>query len=233
MCILSLLCLKKKKKKKGRGVKQSYRYYRLQTFKYHFKHSTSQKACRHVNKEPKAILNCRFNPDMSSSYQPGGIKMTLENAHLWQSFHSVGTEMIITKHGRRMFPHCGVRVSGLQPFANYVVMLDIIPLDGFKYKWKKEQWEVAGLADPHPPCRTYMHPDSPAPGSHWMKQPVSFPKLKLTNNTLNQHSHVRPFFFFFLPPLLKNCMSCWSSCEAAVLTTTPPCWLNYNTICLM
>ncbi|XP_030597892.1 T-box-containing protein TBX6L-like [Archocentrus centrarchus] len=127
---------------------------------------------------------------MSSSYQPGGIKMTLENAHLWQSFHSVGTEMIITKHGRRMFPHCGVRVSGLQPFANYVVMLDIIPLDGFKYKWKKEQWEVAGLADPHPPCRTYMHPDSPAPGSHWMKQPVSFPKLKLTNNTLNQHGHI-------------------------------------------
>lgn len=26
--------------------------------------------------------------------------MTLENCDLWNSFHSLGTEMIITKHGR-------------------------------------------------------------------------------------------------------------------------------------
>ncbi|XP_063336337.1 T-box-containing protein TBX6L-like [Pelmatolapia mariae] len=127
---------------------------------------------------------------LAHPYQPSGIRMTLENADLWQSFHSIGTEMIITKHGRRMFPHCSVRVSGLQPFTNYVITMDIVPVDGFKYKWKKEQWEIAGAADPHPPCRTYTHPDSPAPGRHWMKQPLSFPKLKLTNNTLNQHGHI-------------------------------------------
>uniref|UniRef100_A0A668T8J7 T-box domain-containing protein n=1 Tax=Oreochromis aureus TaxID=47969 RepID=A0A668T8J7_OREAU len=138
---------------------------------------------------------------LAHPYQPSGIRMTLENADLWQSFHSIGTEMIITKHGRRMFPHCRVRVSGLQPFTNYVITMDIVLVDGFKYKWKKEQWEMAGAADPHPPCHTYMHPDSPAPGRHWMKQPLSFPKLKLTNNTLNQHGHVRQppsFLFFFL-----------------------------------
>lgn len=49
---------------------------------------------------------------------------------------------------------------------------------------------MAGKAEPQPPCRTYLHPDSPAPGSHWMKQSVSFLKLKLTNNTLDQHGHV-------------------------------------------
>uniref|UniRef100_A0AAX7SXI2 T-box domain-containing protein n=1 Tax=Astatotilapia calliptera TaxID=8154 RepID=A0AAX7SXI2_ASTCA len=119
-------------------------------------------------------------------YQPSGIRVTLENADLWQSFHSIGTEMIITKHGRRMFPHCSVRVSRLQPFTNYVITMDIVPVDGFKYK----HWEIAGAADPHPPCRTYTHPDSPAPGRHWMKQPLSFPKLKLTNNTLDQHGHI-------------------------------------------
>ena len=28
----------------------------------------------------------------------------------------------------------------------------------------------------------YMHPDSPNTGAHWMRQEVSFGKLKLTNN---------------------------------------------------
>ncbi|KAM9841696.1 T-box-containing protein TBX6L-like [Aulostomus maculatus] len=129
-------------------------------------------------------------PPAADSYQQGSIKMTLENSDLWKSFHGIGTEMIITKHGRRMFPHCSVSVTGLQPFANYVLMMDMIPVDSFKYKWKKERWEVAGKAEPQPPCRTYMHPDSPATGSHWMKQSLSFLKMKLTNNTLDQHGHI-------------------------------------------
>lgn len=57
-------------------------------------------------------------------------------------------------------------------------------------QWKKEQWDVAGKAEPQPMCRTYMHPDSPAPGSHWMKQSLSFLKMKLTNNMLDQQGHV-------------------------------------------
>ncbi|XP_005735422.1 T-box transcription factor TBX2b-like [Pundamilia nyererei] len=83
------------------------------------------------------IADSSLNESMSllaHPYQPSGIRVTLENADLWQSFHSIGTEMIITKHGRRMFPHCSVRVSGLQPFTNYVITMDIVPVDGFKYK---------------------------------------------------------------------------------------------------
>uniref|UniRef100_A0A3B3YF12 T-box domain-containing protein n=1 Tax=Poecilia mexicana TaxID=48701 RepID=A0A3B3YF12_9TELE len=82
----------------------------------------------------------RLNPVMplsssaANSYQQGCIRMTLEDSELWKSFHTVGTEMIITKHGRRMFPHCSISLSGLQPFANYVVMVDIIPADNLKYK---------------------------------------------------------------------------------------------------
>uniref|UniRef100_A0A3B4B1B5 T-box domain-containing protein n=1 Tax=Periophthalmus magnuspinnatus TaxID=409849 RepID=A0A3B4B1B5_9GOBI len=129
-------------------------------------------------------------PPTGEGFQHSSIRINLENSDLWKSFHNVGTEMIITKHGRRMFPHCSVSLSGLQPFANYVIMVDMIPVDGYKYKWKKEQWEVAGKAEPQPPCRTYVHPDSPAPGSHWLKQSLSFLKLKLTNNTLDQHGHI-------------------------------------------
>ncbi|XP_067084370.1 T-box transcription factor 16 [Osmerus mordax] len=124
------------------------------------------------------------------AYLQGNIRMTLEDSELWKSFSEIGTEMIITKPGRRMFPHCKISLSGLIPCAKYILLVDMVPEDGFRYKWNKEKWEVAGKAEPQPPCRTYLHPDSPAPGSHWMKQPVSFLKLKLTNNTLDQHGHI-------------------------------------------
>uniref|UniRef100_A0A8C6SDN6 T-box transcription factor 16 n=1 Tax=Neogobius melanostomus TaxID=47308 RepID=A0A8C6SDN6_9GOBI len=124
------------------------------------------------------------------AYLQGNIRLTLEDPKLWKSFHEIGTEMIITKPGRRMFPHCKVNLSGLIPCAKYILLVDMVPVDGFRYKWNKDKWEVAGKAEPQPPCRTYLHPDSPAPGSHWMKQSVSFLKLKLTNNTLDQHGHI-------------------------------------------
>ncbi|TRY56621.1 hypothetical protein DNTS_023522 [Danionella cerebrum] len=216
------------------------------------------------------------------SYHQGNIRMTLEEPELWRSFHQIGTEMIITKPGRRMFPHCKISLSGLVPYAKYILLVDMVPEDGLRYKdemeirkkpfkrngrvfgetftplrfkeprvflflqkpaggvgrhtlvhtlshtpqtpqdlmptvpftpldseirslvkdslkpdvslltceWNKEKWEVAGKSEPQPPYRTYLHPDSPAPGSHWMKQPVSFLKLKLTNNALDQHGHI-------------------------------------------
>nr|XP_019937443.1 PREDICTED: T-box-containing protein TBX6L-like isoform X2 [Paralichthys olivaceus] len=127
----------------------------------------------------KSNMSVPRSPPAADSYQQGCIRMTLENADLWKSFHNIGTEMIITKHGRRVFPHCSVSLTGLQPFANYIIMMDMVPEDSFKYKWKKNQWEVAGKAEPQPPCRTYMHPDSPATGSHWMKQSLSFLKIIL------------------------------------------------------
>uniref|UniRef100_UPI003AAFDF91 T-box protein VegT-like n=1 Tax=Centroberyx gerrardi TaxID=166262 RepID=UPI003AAFDF91 len=140
--------------------------------------------------DSKPNLSMPQPPPVADSYQQGCIKMTLENADLWKAFHSIGTEMIITKHGRRMFPHCNVSLSGLQPYANYVVMVDMVPADSLRYKWNKEQWEVAGKAEPQPPCRTYRHPDSPAIGNHWMKRSLSFLKMKLTNNTLDQRGQI-------------------------------------------
>ncbi|XP_066545229.1 T-box transcription factor 16 [Amia ocellicauda] len=129
-------------------------------------------------------------PAGSDPYLQSNVRMTLEDSNLWKSFHELGTEMIITKPGRRMFPHCKINLSGLLPYAKYIMLMDMVPVDGFRYKWNKDRWEVAGKAEPQPPCRTYLHPDSPAPGSHWMKQMVSFLKLKLTNNTLDQHGHI-------------------------------------------
>ncbi|XP_034047702.1 T-box-containing protein TBX6L-like [Thalassophryne amazonica] len=143
-----------------------------------------------MSSDSTAALHMAGTPAVSDSYQQACIRMTLENADLWKSFHRIGTEMIITKHGRRMFPHCNISLSGLQPFASYVLMVDMVPADSFKYKWKNEQWEVAGKAEPQPPHRTYTHPNSPATGNHWMKHPLSFLKMKLTNNILDQHDQI-------------------------------------------
>lgn len=49
---------------------------------------------------------------------------------------------------------------------------------------------VNGKAEPAIPGRLYVHPDSPASGAHWMRQLVSFQKLKLTNNHLDPFGHV-------------------------------------------
>lgn len=51
-------------------------------------------------------------------------------------------------------------------------------------------WVVAGKADPVAPPRIHVHPDSPAKGSHWMKQIVSFDKIKLTNNQVDDNGHI-------------------------------------------
>ncbi|XP_056677339.1 T-box-containing protein TBX6L-like [Monodelphis domestica] len=118
------------------------------------------------------------------------ISASLEDVDLWTEFYRVGTEMVITKSGRRMFPQCKIRLSGLVPYLKYVVLADFVSVDNFRYKWAKDQWEVAGKAEPQLPGRSYIHPDSPAYGSHWMKEPVSFHKMKLTNNTLDQHGHI-------------------------------------------
>ena len=51
---------------------------------------------------------------------------------------------------------------------------------------------MAGKADPATPGHVHFHPDSPAKGAQWMRQIVSFDKLKLTNNLLDENGHVRP-----------------------------------------
>ncbi|XP_021949014.1 optomotor-blind protein isoform X3 [Folsomia candida] len=114
-------------------------------------------------------------------------KVTLEGRDLWEKFHKLGTEMVITKSGRQMFPQMKFRVSGLDPKAKYILLLDIVAADDYRYKFHNSRWMVAGKADPEMPKRMYIHPDSPSTGEQWMQKVVSFHKLKLTNNISDKH----------------------------------------------
>ncbi|MBN3298723.1 MGAP protein, partial [Amia calva] len=119
-----------------------------------------------------------------------GVKVTLDNNNMWNEFYRCRTEMILTKQGRRMFPYCRFRISGMEPFQRYILVMDITPVDNSRYKWNGRHWEVNGKAEPHVLGRVFIHPESPSSGHYWMQQPVSFYKLKLTNNTLDQEGHV-------------------------------------------
>jgi T-box protein 1 len=55
--------------------------------------------------------------------------VVLEAKPLWDKFHEQGTEMIVTKAGRRMFPTFQVRVIGLDPQVSYMMMMDFVPVD--------------------------------------------------------------------------------------------------------
>ncbi|XP_068457140.1 T-box transcription factor TBX2b-like [Clinocottus analis] len=114
-------------------------------------------------------------------------KVTLDSKKLWNEFHNMGTEMVITKSGRRMFPAFKVRVDGLVETAKYILLMDIVAVDDCRYKFHNSRWVVAGKADPEMPKRMYIHPDSPSKGEQWMSKPVAFHKLKLTNNMSDKH----------------------------------------------
>ncbi|XP_008307643.1 T-box transcription factor TBX1 isoform X2 [Cynoglossus semilaevis] len=121
-----------------------------------------------------------------------GISVQLEMLELWQQFNQLCTEMIVTKAGRRMFPTFQVQISGMDPTAEYILLMDFIPVDDkrYRYAFHSSSWLVAGQADIAAPSRMHFHPDSPASGSQWMKQTVSFDTLKLTNNLLDDNGHI-------------------------------------------
>ncbi|XP_071600794.1 MAX gene-associated protein isoform X5 [Heliangelus exortis] len=120
----------------------------------------------------------------------GGITVTLDNNSMWNEFYHRNTEMILTKQGRRMFPYCRYWITGLDAFQRYILVMDISPVDNHRYKWNGRWWEPSGKAEPHVLGRVFIHPESPCTGQYWMHKPVSFYKLKLTNNTLDQEGHI-------------------------------------------
>ncbi|PAV74808.1 hypothetical protein WR25_11824 isoform C [Diploscapter pachys] len=116
-------------------------------------------------------------------------KVELDDRELWTRFNECGTEMVITKSGRRIFPAYRVKLSGLDRKSKYILLMDLVPADDHRYKFNNSRWMVAGKADPEMPKRMYIHPDSPATGEHWMAKGANFNKLKLTNNMSDKHGY--------------------------------------------
>ncbi|KAJ0050371.1 hypothetical protein NL108_018152 [Boleophthalmus pectinirostris] len=121
------------------------------------------------------------------------VRVELQGSELWRRFYEIGTEMIITKAGRRMFPSVRVKVRNLDPCQQYYVAMDVMPVDSkrYRYVYHSSQWMVAGNTDHS--CispRLYVHPDSPCAGETWMRQVISFDRVKLTNNEMDDKGHI-------------------------------------------
>ncbi|XP_060543466.1 MAX gene-associated protein isoform X5 [Pantherophis guttatus] len=149
------------------------------------------------NQDNSSLLSSAAKPVKSKAktYLPadcasGNITVMLDNNNMWNEFYHRSTEMILTKQGRRMFPYCRYWITGLESNLKYILVMDISPVDNFRYKWNGHSWEPSGKAEPHVLGRVFIHPESPSTGHYWMHQPVSFYKLKLTNNTLDQEGHI-------------------------------------------
>ncbi|XP_054721387.1 T-box transcription factor mls-1-like [Uloborus diversus] len=119
----------------------------------------------------------------NSNNNEADVQLELIGRELWSEFHRLGNEMIITKCGRRIFPALKVSVTGLNPEKNYIMWIDVIPVDNLRYRYvyHSSRWKVAGRGEPSSLSSTYFHPYSPASGKHWMSQPITFDKVKLTN----------------------------------------------------
>ncbi|XP_032085167.1 MAX gene-associated protein isoform X2 [Thamnophis elegans] len=149
------------------------------------------------NQDNSSLLSNAAKPMKSKAktYLPadcasGNITVMLDNNNMWNEFYHRSTEMILTKQGRRMFPYCRYWITGLESNHKYILVMDISPVDNFRYKWNGHSWEPSGKAEPHVLGRVFIHPESPSTGHYWMHQPVSFYKLKLTNNTSDQEGHI-------------------------------------------
>ncbi|XP_041354268.1 T-box transcription factor TBX15-like [Gigantopelta aegis] len=121
----------------------------------------------------------------------GEVRVELCHGDLWESFYRLGTEMIITKSGRRMFPPLRLRVLGTEPGARYTISLNFVNIIWQSCLIFSSKWIVSGngeaLADGH----RYGHPDSPFSGHSLINQIISFDKVKLTNNQSRKPGQVR------------------------------------------
>ncbi|XP_014246275.1 T-box transcription factor TBX3-like isoform X2 [Cimex lectularius] len=127
-----------------------------------------------------------FHPEMNN------VQVELKNVDLWKQFHKEGTEMIITKSGRRMFPSLRLSLKGLHPDVRYFVLFELTLSSNHRFKFISSEWVTGGGAEPqtHASTRMHIHPDSPATGASWMAQDVSFHRVKLTNNTLDRSGNL-------------------------------------------
>ncbi|XP_068614083.1 eomesodermin homolog b [Brachionichthys hirsutus] len=118
-----------------------------------------------------------------------GAQVFLCNRPLWLKFHRHQTEMIITKQGRRMFPFLSVNLAGLNLTAHYNVFVEVVLADPNHWRFQGGKWVTCGKADNSSQGnKVYVHPESPNTGAHWMRQEISFSKLKLTNNKGTSHN---------------------------------------------
>ena len=82
---------------------------------------------------------------------------------------------------RRMFPSIDITVTGLNPSLSYIMIMDVVPVSNWRYKYVDQEWVVSRPSTSAPFTDYFVHPKSPALGVNWMEEDISFGGMKLTN----------------------------------------------------
>lgn len=82
---------------------------------------------------------------------------------------------------RRMFPSIDITVTGLNPSFRYIMIMDVVPVSNWRYKYVEQEWVVSRPSTGAPFTDYFVHPKSPALGVDWMEEDISFGGMKLTN----------------------------------------------------
>ena len=152
-----------------------------------FCYSTVKKQTKKVN--PKKLASPIIQTNLTR--KDDNLEVTLSNLDLWAKFNKFTTEMIITKQGRRMFPTLQYNITGLDPQTKYNLYVDMKLADPCQWKFQAGKWISCGHQEQLLATdRLVMHPDSPNTGLFWMKNEITFSKLKLTNNRASNGSQI-------------------------------------------
>ncbi|KAL9989550.1 hypothetical protein ACROYT_G004112 [Oculina patagonica] len=123
-------------------------------------------------------------PQMRVTEVQREVQVAMQQSDLWWKFYACGTEMVITRTGRRMFPTLALSFLGMDPRRYYSVHVDIVPVDGYAYTFVNNMWQVNGMAsEMHalPYIQSYQADEVAHTGLYWMKNGVDFKKVRLTN----------------------------------------------------
>ena len=90
-----------------------------------------------------------------------------------------------------MFPGLSVSVWGLESDVKYTVQCEMVPTSNNRFKYINSKWTTVGKAEVHDSeTLTFQHQDSPASGKQWMRDRISFKKIKLTNDKNSKKGYV-------------------------------------------
>ncbi|KAG0064960.1 hypothetical protein BGZ89_008700, partial [Linnemannia elongata] len=96
--------------------------------------------------------------------------LELLDAELWMKFHHLNNEMIVTPHGRSLFPLLKVRAVDLDAQAELAPGPSV--------------FSSATAVKSIQPHQFYVHPDGFKPGDQWMRHEISFDRIKLSNKAI-------------------------------------------------
>ncbi|KAF1767242.1 hypothetical protein GCK72_007201 [Caenorhabditis remanei] len=110
-----------------------------------------------------------------------GIELSLSNPDEWKQFYPQ-TEMIVTRKGRKLFPHLNYSLKGLDPNELYGIFIHFERVDINRYQFLHNKWNVFGKGDEVRPIKAEQHLDGWRAGSYWMTKPISFEHVRITND---------------------------------------------------